>query len=130
MHLHVPPPAHEGAPAFELSTPMLVMPFLSFRAQGRICKSTKPWRDKALADGSLLAYAKLEGGGSGRVVDGRLDGTVVVAEGLVVIFVSHTWWDRSHTDESNDPNDPYDKGAPDWQKDLDEHPSNRGARGW
>ena len=54
-----PPPAHEGAPAFELSTPMLVMPFLFFRAQRRICKSTKPWRDKALADGSLLAYAKL-----------------------------------------------------------------------
>ena len=59
------------APNFELSTPMLVSPFLAFEEQGRICKSTKPWRDKALADGSLLPYDKLEGGGSGRVVDGR-----------------------------------------------------------
>jgi len=113
---YVRPPAHEGAPAFELSTPMLCMPFRTFKAQRRIFKSTKPWRDTALADGSLLAFAKLEGGvGTGKVADGKLDGTIVVAEGLVSIFISHTWWDRAFVDKTNDPSNPYDKGAPDWQ---------------
>ena len=36
---------------FELTTPMLVMPFRNFKAQGRIMKSTKAWRDEALAAG-------------------------------------------------------------------------------
>ena len=36
---------------FELTTPMLVMPFGVFKAQGRIMKSTKAWRDEALAAG-------------------------------------------------------------------------------
>ena len=80
---------------FELTTPMLVMPFGVFKAQGRIMKSTKAWRDEALAAGSLVVHEE----GSGQIV----------------IFISHTWWDRSFTDATNDPNNPYDKGAPDWQ---------------
>ena len=80
---------------FELLTPMLVMPFSVFKAQGRIMKSTKVWRDQALAAGSLVVYEE----GSGKIV----------------IFISHTWWDRGFKDETNDPNDAYDQGAPDWQ---------------
>ena len=83
---------------FELTTPMLVMPFGVFKAQGRIMKSTKAWRDEALAAGSLVEHEE----GSGQIV----------------IFISHTWWDRSFTDATNDPNNPYDKGAPDWQRDY------------
>ena len=83
---------------FELTTPMLVMPFGVFKAQGRIMKSTKAWRDEALAAGSLVEHEE----GSGKIV----------------IFISHTWWDRSFTDATNDPNNPYDKGAPDWQADY------------
>ena len=37
---------------FEMTTPMLVVPFRKFRAQSRIMKSTKAWRDEALAAGS------------------------------------------------------------------------------
>ena len=83
---------------FELTTPMLVMPFGVFQAQGRIMKSTKAWRDEALAAGSLVEHEE----GSGKIV----------------IFISHTWWDRSFRDATNDPNNPYDKGAPDLQRDY------------
>ena len=83
---------------FELTTPMLVMPFGVFKAQGRIMKSTKAWRDEALAAGSLVEHKE----GSGQIV----------------IFISHTWWDRSFTDATNDPNNPYDVGAPDLQADY------------
>ena len=83
---------------FELTTPMLVMPFGVFKAQGRIMKSTKAWRDEALAAGSLVEHEE----GSGQIV----------------IFISHTWWDRSFTDATNDPNNPYDVGAPDLQADY------------
>ena len=85
---------------FELTTPMLVMPFGVFKAQGRIMKSTKAWRDAALAAGSLVEHEE----GSGQIV----------------IFISHTWWDRAFTDATNDPNDPYDVGAPDLQADYSE----------
>ena len=85
---------------FEQTTPMLVMPFGVFKAQGRIMKSVKVWRDQALAAGSLVVHEE----GSGKVV----------------IFISHTWWDRAFKDETNDPNNPYDKGAPDWQADYPE----------
>ena len=85
---------------FEQTTPMLVMPFSVFKAQGRIMKSTKVWRDQALAAGSLVVHKE----GSGKVV----------------IFISHTWWDRAFKDATNDPNNPYDKGAPDWQDDYPE----------
>jgi hypothetical protein len=85
---------------FEQTTPMLVMPFSVFKAQGRIMKSTKVWRDQALAAGSLVVHEE----GSGKVV----------------IFISHTWWDRAFKDETNDPDDKYDKGAPDWQADYPE----------
>ena len=88
----------KGAVAFEETTPMLVMPFEQFKAQGRIMKSTKAWRDEALAAGSLVKYEE----GSGKIV----------------IFISHTWWDRSFTDATNDPNNPYDVGAPDLQADY------------
>ena len=83
---------------FELTTPMLVMPFRNFKAQGRIMKSTKAWRDEALAAGSLVEHEE----GSSQIV----------------IFISHTWWDRSFRDATNDPNDPYDKGAVDFQADY------------
>ena len=50
---------------------MLVMPFLHFKEQGRIYKSTKTWRDKALSQGWLVEYDE--------------------ASGKIVIFISHTW---------------------------------------
>ena len=83
---------------FEYSIPMLLMPFLRFKEQGRIYKSTKTWRDKALSQGWLVKYDK--------------------ASGKIVIFVSHTWWDREFTDETNDETDQYDRGAPDLQADY------------
>ena len=89
------------APNFELSTPMLVSPFLAFEEQGRICKSVKAWRDAALADGRLIEYV--------RTADEP------PKKKLTIIFISHTWWDRAFKDSTNDPNDKYDKGAPDWQ---------------
>ena len=77
-------------PAFELSTPMLTMPFPILKDQGRIFKSTKEWRTEALEKGWLVVHAKVEGG-TGKVVDGVLDGTLVItSEGKVVIFLSHT----------------------------------------
>ena len=85
---------------FDLLTPMLVMPFGVFKAQGRIMKSTKVWRDEALAAGSLVVHEE----GSSKTA----------------IFISHTWWDRAFKDATNDPNNPYDQGAPDWQKDYPE----------
>ena len=81
---------------FDLLTPMLVMPFGVFKAQGRIMKSTKVWRDQALAAGSLVVHEE--------------------GYSKTAIFISHTWWDRAFKDATNDPNNPYDKGAPDWQK--------------
>ena len=57
-------------PELEYSTPMLVMPFEHFKAQGRICKSTKAWREEAFEKGWLVEYDE--------------------ALGWVVIFVSHT----------------------------------------
>ena len=89
---------------FELSTPMLVMPFGVFKAQGRIMKSTKAWRDEALAAGLLFEHEE----GSGKVV----------------IFISHTWWDRKFRDATNDPNNPYDEGAPDLQADYPDEQRN------
>ena len=93
---------------FELTTPMLVMPFGNFKAQGRIMKSSQAWRDEALAAGSLVEHEE----GSGKIV----------------IFISHTWWDRSFTDATNDPNNPYDKGAPDFQADYPDE--KRNVCGW
>ena len=92
-----------AAPQFEKSTDMLVMPYGEFKAQGRIVKSVKQWRDQALASGSLFVYEK----GSGKIV----------------IFVSHTWWDRDFKDATNDPKDLYDKGSPDYQADYSQRQS-------
>ena len=92
--------AQQFGQQFEQTTPMLVMPFSVFKAQGRIMKSTQVWRDGALAAGSLVVYEE----GSGKIV----------------IFVSHTWWDRGFKDETNDPNDKYDQGAPDFQANYPE----------
>ena len=75
---------------FEYSTPLLAMPYAHFKKQGRIYKSIKIWRDKALGEGLLVEYVK--------------------ASGKIVIFISHTWWDREFKDETNHPDDPYDKG--------------------
>ena len=60
----------KGAVAFEETTPMLVMPFKQFKAQGRICKSTKAWREEALQKQWLVVYDE--------------------SSGKVVIFISHT----------------------------------------
>ena len=89
------------APNFELSTPMLVSPFLAFEEQGRICKSVKAWRNAALKDGRLIEYVRTA--------------KKPPKKKLTIIFISHTWWDRAFKDSTNDPNDKYDKGAPDWQ---------------
>ena len=79
-------------PIFELSTPMLVMPFEIFQAQGRIEKNVEAWRGPALAEGRLVEYVKVEGGTGKVKADGTLDGTVVVClKGRVVVFLSHTW---------------------------------------
>jgi len=91
----VEPPLEFKMPDFEYSTPMLVMPFLQFKAQGRIMKSVQKWRDEALAQGWLVEFKE--------------------GEGKVAIFISHTWWDRDFKDETNDASDVYDKGSPDWQ---------------
>ena len=57
-------------PQFEETTPMLVMPFEQFKAQRRIFKSTKAWREEALEKQWLGVYDE--------------------SSGKVVIFVSHT----------------------------------------
>ena len=64
------PASSTGAQMFEETTPMLVMPFPIFLAQGRIMKSTKKWREEALAKQWLVEYDE--------------------SSGKVVIFVSHT----------------------------------------
>ena len=80
--------------AFELTTAMLVMGFDDFEAQERIFKNTAKWRAEVLKEdntGKLKKYAQVKGG-SGKVVDGRLDGEVeILLEGKVAIFISHTW---------------------------------------
>ena len=82
-------------PELEYSTPMLVMPYRQFKAQGRIMKSVKKWRNEALAKEWLVEFE--------------------VGSGKVAIFISHTWWHRDFKDETNDPDDVYDCGCPDWQ---------------
>ena len=79
---------------FEQHTPMLVMPLRKFKEQGRIMKSTKEWREKVLGR-DLIVYEE----GSDKIV----------------IFISHTWWDREFKDKTNDPKNVYDVGAPDYQ---------------
>ena len=81
-------------PTFPNECDMLVQPFPKFVEQGRIMKSTADFRKKAMKKGSLVKFDKNK---------------------HKAIFLSHTWWDRGFVDETNDPNDPYDKGAPDWQ---------------
>lgn len=51
-------PCTGAGPVFDIFTPMLVMPFLVFRQQGRIFKSVKPWRDEAMAQRRLVEYDK------------------------------------------------------------------------
>ena len=58
-------------------------------------KSVKKWRDEALEKEWLVEFE--------------------VGSGKVAIFISHTWWHRDFKDSTNDPNDKYDQGAPDWQ---------------
>ena len=77
-------------PAFEISTPMLVMPFPQFKQQGRIFKSVKAWREEAMTSRKLVEYAWVTGG-TGKVKDGTLDGTLDIVPGKVAIFLSHTW---------------------------------------
>ena len=81
-------------PDFPYTTPMLVMSIADFKRLGRIMKSTTEWRERALRKGLLQVYDPSK---------------------HVAIFISHTWWDRAFKDASNNPKDPYDKGAPDYQ---------------
>ena len=89
------PRARESSwPEFEMSTPMIVMPFTAFKEQGRICKSMEAWRRTAREKKALVEFARVEYG-TGKVNrDGTLDGTLVVAEGKVAIYISHAWWHR------------------------------------
>ena len=66
--------AHASLSAdFELAAPMLVMPYMRFKEQGRIWKSTRTWRADALRNGWLLTHEPGVGG-------------------LVTVYVSHRWW--------------------------------------
>ena len=40
---------------------------------------------------------------------------MLIQKSSVVQSRRRSWWDREFTDATNDPNDPYDKGAPDYQ---------------
>ena len=80
----------------EYLTPMLLIPFLFFVQLGRIPKSTKAWREEARSQGWLVEYRR--------------------EDGKIVIFISQTWWDREYLDPDRDPNDKYDVGGPDYQK--------------
>ena len=62
-------------------------------------KSLKPWREEVRAEGRMVQF------------DPKTH---------KVIFISHTWWDRKFVDESNDPEDKYDRGAPDYMADYGE----------
>ena len=84
-------PSAHVLPTFEISTPMLVMPFPQFKQQGRISKSVAAWRNEALKSGALIKYAWVIGG-TGKVnEDGTLDGTLEILPGKIAIFISHTW---------------------------------------
>ena len=39
----------------------------------------------------------------------------IAANGELAAHFPRRWWDRDVKDETNDPNDRYDKGAPDFQ---------------
>ena len=73
---------------------MLVIPFAAFESGGRIFKSTKAWRREAMARLELVEFDPVKHD---------------------AIFISHTWWDRTFKDATNDPGDNYDRGAPDYQ---------------
>ena len=89
-----------GVPTFPEPAPMMLMPYPIFKKQGRIMKSLKPWREEVRAEGRMVQF------------DPKTH---------KVIFVSHTWWDRTFVDESNDPDDKYDRGAPDYMADYGEN---------
>ena len=74
--------------SFDLLTPMLVVPFSAFKAFGRIPKSTAEWRQQASRKGHLVPYT----------------------ENMIVIFVSHAWWERDAA-ASGQP----DSDAPDYR---------------
>ena len=51
----------EGDEDFPLLTPMLVMSFEIFKAQGSIGKNVKPWRDKAMGHARLIEFKPAKG---------------------------------------------------------------------
>jgi len=75
---------------------MLVIPYNVWLTLKRIPKNVKAWRNTALSKGWLVMYES----------------------SMIVVFISHTWWDREFTDETNDPTNQYDKGSPDFQTGL------------
>ena len=90
--------ALEDDPDFELSTPMLAMPFAVFKGLGTIPKSTEAWRKQALAKKWLVPFAR-------RNAAGAVEG----ASGYKAIFLSQTWWERPANATE------HDAGAPDYQ---------------
>jgi len=90
------------------------MPWLTFKAQGRIMKSVGPWRSDALANGQLF--------------DLRL------GSGKIIIFISHPWWHDALDDALTDPSGSSatvlpDGGAPDYQTPFVVRPD-ANAPGW
>ena len=85
-------------PSFELHTPMLVMPFATFKAQGRIEKNVASFR-KGMT-GRLLPYARKpkqplpQQSGGERAVTGHER----LLPGKIAIFISHAWWNRDYDD--------------------------------
>lgn len=96
---YVPALMEPGDPDFELSTPMLVMPFTTFTELGAIQMSDRAWRQKALDNKWIFPFARR-----------RADGVVEVAKGYKVVFVSHNWWHRPKNVQT------HDVGAPDYQE--------------
>ena len=106
---------------------MLLMSFATFKRQGRIVKSVKKWRDEALRQGWLVEYDE----GAGKVVV-FISHTCVPSPSrraavrpvpppcahpawLTPPLVGPAGWDREYLDPDRDLEDPYDKGAPDYQ---------------
>ena len=112
-------------PEFELSTPMVVVPFNTFKANGRILKSLKPYRDEAFKDGKLIEYAKVVNGTGKIKPNGSLDGKLELSkQDLITIFISHRWWDVHYGTKSTKNLNNGDRGAPDWMQTIGKHPFN------
>ena len=91
-----------AAPAFEMHTPMLVMPYPAFRAQGRIAKNVASFRKQAKADGHLVEFATSGPRASPHPHPYPHPSPLLrpPPTGRVAVFISHEWWDREYDDGS------------------------------